>query len=161
VQFLGIGHPDPANGSGIAIGDAVVVDTDGINVRTAPSLDAEVMRILLSGERTSIVDGPHESSGYTWFKVKTNAGEGWTVDRYIRLQEASGLVIGSTARVIEGELNLRSNAGIGNEVIAILPNGSYVDLFDGPVSDVDADWFRVGSSRFGNGWCSGEYLVRA
>jgi uncharacterized protein YgiM (DUF1202 family) len=161
VQFLGIGNPDPANASGFTIGDTIAVDTDGVNVRAAPALDAEVMRILLAGEQTSIVDGPQEASGFTWFKVVTDVGEGWTVDRYFRLQQASGLIVGSTARVIDGELNLRTGAGIDNDVLAILPDSTFVDLIEGPVSDGEADWFRVRTSRFGAGWCSGAYLVRA
>lgn len=161
VQFLRVGNPDPVNRSGFLTGDTVIVDTDGINVRSAPSLDADVVRILLAGESTAIVNGPQEASGYSWFKVATDAGEGWAVDRFFRLGEASSLVIGSTARVIDGELNLRSGAGVGNDVIAVLPEGSFVDIIDGPVTEGGANWFKVSASRFGTGWCSTTYMVRA
>lgn len=161
VQYLGIETPDPALGVRFAIGDIVAVDTDGINVRATPSLDSEVVRILLLGEQTTIVDGPQETSGFTWFKISTDAGDGWAVDRFFRLQQSSGLVVGSAARVIDGELHLRSGPGVGNEVIDLLPDGTYVDIIDGPVPDGNQDWLRVDTSRFGTGWCSSAFLVRA
>ena len=161
VQFLGIGLPDPANPHRFAIGDQVAVDTDGINVRTAPASDAAVARVLLSGELATILEGPHDAAGFTWFKLQSAAGEGWAVDRYLRLARAADLAPGSSARVKDGELNVRNAPGVGGDIVAILPDGAYVNVTEGPIADGATAWFKVQSSRFGSGWCSGDYLVRA
>ena len=161
VQFLSIGLPDPGNPSKFAVGDEVAVDTDGINVRTAPASDAAVARVLLSGELATIVEGPREAAGFTWFKLRSAESEGWAVDQYLRLSRAGGLAPGSTARVIDGELNVRNAPSASGDIVAILPDGAYVDVMEGPISEGSTAWFKVQSSRFGTGWCSGEYLVRA
>lgn len=161
IQFLGVGLPDPANAARFAAGDVVAVDTDGINIRSSPASDAPVVRILLAGEQATIVDGPQASGGFTWFRVKSIDSEGWTVDRYLRLAVAAGLAAGSIARVIDGEVNLRTEPTAGSDILAVLPDGFTVDVVEGPVANDEATWFKVRSSRFGTGWCSGDYLVRA
>lgn len=161
VQYLGVGPPDPTNPGKFAVGDVIAVDTDGINVRTDPTPRAAVARILLADERATIVDGPRDVAGFTWFKIMSSDNEGWAVDRYLRLATAAGLAPGSTARVTDGELNLRSDATSASDVLAILPDGAYVDVVDGPVPTGEEPWFKVRSSRFGTGWCSGDFLVRA
>lgn len=117
VQFLGIGMPDPGDRRAFTIGDTVVVVTDGVNVRTDPSLGAGVVRILLSGQRTSIVDGPRQGAGFTWYKVTTNLGEGWAVDRYFSPENLAGPGTGSVARRINGDPNRRSKISMTNGMV--------------------------------------------
>lgn len=161
VQYLGIGMPDPGNGLKFAVGDSVAVNTDAVNVRRTASLDGEIVKVMLSDEVMTILDGPRSAYGYTWFQVRADTGDGWAVGQYFRLEQAIGLAPGRSAKVVEGELNLRTGPGTANDVIAVLADGSMVDVIDGPETGDDATWFRVRSSRFGTGWCSSDYLVRA
>lgn len=160
-RYLSVGNPDPSNRRRISAGDAVGLSTDGINVRANTSLTAAVIRILLSGDVVSVVDGPVQAEGYTWFKLATDLGEGWAVDQYLVVESAATLSNGDSARVIDGELNLRAAASEGAEIIGVLANGTYVSIIDGRETADGRRWVRVQSSRFGSGWSAEEFLERA
>lgn len=67
---------------------------------------------------------------------------------------------GDTVRVVDGELNLRADAGLGADVVTIMPDAAWVQVIEGSVQADGYDWYRVSSSRFGTGWSAGEYLAR-
>lgn len=160
-RYLGIGQPDPSNSAQIAIGDTVGLATDGINVRSTTSLSAEVIRILLAGDIVYVVDGPRQAEGYTWFKLATDYGDGWAVDRYLKRESAAPLAVGATARVRDGELNLRGDPSEGAEVIGVLADRTFVEVIEGRIEADARQWLRVRSSRYGSGWAAEEFLVRA
>lgn len=160
-RYLSVGKSDPGNKQRISVGDAVSLSTDGINVRANPSMTAEVIKILLAGDIVSVVDGPTQAEGYTWFKLATDLGEGWAVDQYLVVESAAALSNDDTARVIDGELNLRAAASDGAEIIGVLANGAYVTIIDGQETANERRWVRVHSSRFGSGWAAEEFLERS
>lgn len=159
-RYLGVGNPDPLNDANISIGDWVGLSTDGINVRTRTSLSAEVMKILLAGDVVEVLEGPRQDEGYTWFKLATDLGDGWAVDQYLKVESAAILAAGDTARVIDGELNLRAAPSEGAEIIGVLADGAFVEIIDGREEADGRRWVRVHSSRFGSGWSAEEFLVR-
>ena len=157
AQYLGRGQAAPT--SRIGIGDLVAIDTDGINVRERPGTSHPMVLIMLRGEEAQVVDGPVDADGYTWVKLSSDRGEGWGVARYLKRLFAGEHAPKDVVRVIDGELNLRASAGLGAEIIAILPDGAWVEILDGPVDADGYAWYRVSSSRFGTGWCAGRYLA--
>ncbi|MDQ3541715.1 MAG: SH3 domain-containing protein, partial [Chloroflexota bacterium] len=160
-RYLRVGNPDPINRTKISVGDAVGLSTDGINVRADTSLSAEVIKILLAGDVVNVVQGPTQAEGYIWFRLATDLGEGWAVDQHLTVESAATLTTGDTARVIEGELNLRAGASGGAEIIGVLADGAYVDIIDGMEEMDGRRWVRVQSSRFGSGWSAAEFLIRS
>lgn len=159
-RYLAVGAPDPASASGIAVGDEVGIATDGINVRADPSLTADVVRILLAGEVVPVVDGPRQADGYLWFKLATDRGEGWAIDRYLAVEAPTPLTSGDTARVFDGELNLRASPNAGADVVGVLADGAFVEILDGRDDADGREWVKVLSSRYGSGWAAQEYLAR-
>ncbi len=160
-RYLGIGNPDPMNSANISVGDTVGLTTDGINVRSGTSLSDKVIKILLAGDVAAVLDGPRQAEGYTWFKLATDLGDGWAVDQYLKVESAATLAVGNTARVIDGELNLRGAPSEGAEIIGVLADGAFVEIIDGREEADGRRWVRVQSSRFGSGWVAEEFLVRA
>lgn len=160
-QYLGSGNADPAGSGQDRIGDLVAVDTDGINLRSDPGLDGARVTVLWQDQQATVVGGPRNVDGYDWLQLDTGSDSGWAVAYLLRRVERAGLAPGMTARVIDGELNLRSAPGIGSSIVGVLADGAYVDILDGPDSADGYDWVRVNSSRFGSGWCVGDYLARA
>jgi uncharacterized protein YgiM (DUF1202 family) len=156
-QFIGKGAADPGS-SGFSTGDAVYVDTDILNVRTKASLSAATVTALTTDESATVTGNPIEAEGFTWVKVRTDNGEGWCVINYLSRTAGNGPRKGDTARVFDGELNLREAGSTGSDIIAVLPDAAYVDILEGPVDGESFDWFRVSSSRYGTGWCAGEWL---
>jgi uncharacterized protein YgiM (DUF1202 family) len=161
AQFLGKGSADPNGQKRIRVGDTIGLNTDGINVRSGPGTGNEMVIIMLKGEEAEVVAGPEEATGYTWYKLSNSRGEGWGVAQYLTVVSASQHAVGDDVRVIDGELNLRADIGTGAEVTAVLPDGAYVEIIEGPETAEGYDWYRVTSSRYGTGWSVGEYLAGA
>ena len=62
------------------IGDAVRVVTTGVQglrVRDLPSRQGKILVKFAEGSIMQIVDGPQDSDGYTWWKVRRGSDEGW------------------------------------------------------------------------------------
>jgi len=68
------------------IGDVLTITEAGanLNLRETPSLDGAVLQKLQPGDTVTILDGPIESDGYTWWYMRTDAdgAEGWAVENY-------------------------------------------------------------------------------
>lgn len=63
------------------------VGEDGLNVRAEPNTDADILETVDEGSSLTILEGPSEGSGYTWWKVRTAAGtEGWVVVDFLVLR---------------------------------------------------------------------------
>lgn len=82
VQVLvptGGGAPAPAT---LAPGGRAIVTSEGgrLNVRTNPSTSAAVLTVLNVGSVVSIVDGPVNADGLIWWRVQTDAGNGWVAE---------------------------------------------------------------------------------
>src|SRR4051812_13180004 len=54
-------------------------------------------------------------------------------------------------------LNLRSDASVDADVVAVLETGASVTVVDGPVSADGYEWYQI-SSDAGDGWVDSEYL---
>ncbi len=160
-RYLGLGTSDPAGRGQFAIGDTVAVDTDGLNLRAEPGLGGSRITILAPNQQATVVDGPRNEDGYNWLKVNTGSASGWVVAYLLRWEATASLGPGATARVFDGELNLREAPGTGSLVVGVLADGAYVDILDGPERADGYDWVRVNSSRFGSGWCVVDYLARS
>jgi len=64
----------------LAPGVVVYTNEDFVRLRTEASTTGEVLLELTSGQRLSIVSGPVEADGYTWWQVETGLGtSGWVV----------------------------------------------------------------------------------
>jgi uncharacterized protein YgiM (DUF1202 family) len=145
----------------IWVGDLVTINTDGIRLREQAGLNGRWLATLYSGESALVIGAATSADGYTWVRLRSGTREGWGVVSYLKREGKAGFSAGQTARVIEGELNLRSAAGTGNRVVAVLPDGAYVSVLGSPQAAGGIEWVKVSSSRYGTGWCATKYLVRA
>jgi hypothetical protein len=136
------------------------MNTDALNMREAPSTAATWIAALYPGETATVLEGPQQGDGHSWMKISAPSGEGWAVRSYMMRAEGGQLGTGDTARVFDGELNLRAAGSTGAEIIAVLPDATYVEVLEGPADADGFTWFRVSSSRFGTGWCASEWLAR-
>jgi uncharacterized protein YraI len=114
-----------------------------------------------NGTRLTIEDVPVEKNGYTWFKVSGDYGTGWCAGDYLASASGggdSGLKIGDYAKVIDGTLNLREGPSTSDRILYGMADGTEVEILGGPATVNGVDWYRVTSSRYDEGWCSGDYL---
>jgi len=88
-EFLGFADDD-TNTPGtadFAVGDAVTATVDGMNLRSAAGLDAEVIDQVDEGALFLVQDGPVSADGYTWYQVfNYYYGEGWVAGELMALE---------------------------------------------------------------------------
>ncbi|NOZ49116.1 MAG: hypothetical protein GXP37_03590, partial [Chloroflexi bacterium] len=84
--------PTPTLPSGFTIGAQVKVQTAGatLRVRIRPGLDQGLVAAYTSGDRLTLVGGPVEVDGITWWQVEGAAGNGWCAGQYLTLIAFSG-----------------------------------------------------------------------
>ena len=75
----------PEGGTGeIAVGGTAMVTDDGVNVRASATTGAEVITSLSAGQQVSIIGGPTEADGFTWWQISLGDGtEGWVAGDFL------------------------------------------------------------------------------
>ena len=76
LQWISIPYP-------FAPGSVYSITSAGanLNLRAQPALDGQVAKRLLPGEAVTILEGPTQADGYTWWRMRTKDGiEGWAAD---------------------------------------------------------------------------------
>jgi len=57
-----------------------VLDEEGLSLRAAPDINAEIVTKLANGTIVNVLGGPEASGGYQWWNLRTADGqEGWSV----------------------------------------------------------------------------------
>ena len=82
---LAPGGPDqPPSSPSLAVGDTAVVRADGqcLNVRPAPAANPP-LTCLPEGTRVTIVGGPQDLDGITWWQVTNGQVTGWSAGQYL------------------------------------------------------------------------------
>jgi uncharacterized protein YgiM (DUF1202 family) len=159
--------PPPPPSGAFEIGDVVEVATDILNLRSSPSLNGSVIGRMPLGTQGTVVGGPTDASGYTWWQLDTSFGTGWSAELYLELADnppspppppSGGFEVGDEVTVDTDILNLRSSPSLSGSVVARMPQGTELTITAAPVSSGGYTWYGVSSSQFGDGFCAGEYL---
>ncbi len=79
---------EPAEGDGttgaLAEGGQATISTDGVNMRSDASTDADVVTVLAAGTVVTITGGSREGSGFVWWPVQLEDGTtGWVVEDFL------------------------------------------------------------------------------
>ncbi len=88
-----IATPAPATATSgptaLQVGVQATVSTEGdaaLRVRPEPNIQGEPIGRILNGTEVTIVGGPGEGDGYTWWQVENDAIKGWVVADFLRLK---------------------------------------------------------------------------
>jgi uncharacterized protein YgiM (DUF1202 family) len=163
AEYLAASTPVTATAS-FAAGTHVVVDTDALHLRASPGLDADILTTLASGDPATIISGPVQADGYAWYQVDTDAGTGWVAGDYLAQTVTASAVGGGPFAVNQAvvvatdALNLRAEAGLDSEVLAVLPQSTTGTVVGGPVPADGYTWYQV-TVNGTTGWVAGEYLA--
>jgi uncharacterized protein YgiM (DUF1202 family) len=132
-----------------------------LNLREEPSTDAEILDQLPEDTSVVILYGPETANGYDWYEVDTtDYGSGWVVADFLvyPATEEPAIEVGDTVVVIDGTLNLRGEPGLDAEILDTLPDGTVLEVTDGPEDADDYTWFEVSSDDFDTGWVAADFL---
>lgn len=157
---------------GFSAGDAVSVDTERLNLRSAPSFSGEVVAVLPFGTLADVVFGPQTADGFDWWELQTDLGLGWSIGDFLVLEEdgspstptptpspGGDFAVGDPAVVDAERLNLRSSPILSGEIVAVMPQGTALTVTQEPVVVNGDVWYAVTSDAYGDGWCIGEFLA--
>jgi uncharacterized protein YraI len=139
--YLSTGGDDGGSGNGTF----VTVFDGALNLRSGASTGYGVLVVLPDGARVELTGST--SNGFS--QVIYQGTTGWASSQWL----TTGGSNGSTANVIDGELNLRSNASTSSSVLVVMPDGASVTLL-GQVSNGFSK-VRYGGTE---GWAYSAYL---
>ncbi len=75
---------EPANQGPDTSGQQATVNTDNVNMRSAPSTSAEVVQVLASGTVVTITGDTQDADGYTWAPIQLeDSTAGWIVTDFL------------------------------------------------------------------------------
>lgn len=168
-----------------AAGDGRVYGTsgEGVWLRAAPAPDAPKLVVLPEGAPLILLEGPKRGNGELyWARVDASGTVGWMIAEYL-LMNGSPPPVNTTppptastppaapnqitpdgwAQVVNtfgtDGLRLRSGPAPWETLLAILPEGSQLQVLEGPVPGGNSDpWYRVTASGQ-TGWVDGIYLT--
>jgi uncharacterized protein YgiM (DUF1202 family) len=157
------GGSTPGTPSGqFSFGQPVVVDTDLLNVRSAPSLSASVVTVYAFGRVASISGGPTTADGITWYAVNN---VGWVAGQFLIAGSAAGDNPGnSTGKFKAGDkvyvdtdlVNVRSGAGTNFPVTTTARFGETFTVQSGPTVAGGYEWYSV--SGLVGAFIAGDFL---
>jgi uncharacterized protein YraI len=171
----------PAGVGGVAVG-ATVKTIAPLNLRSGPSTSSPVLTVLPPETTGTILGGPQQGSGFTWWRIQTPNGTGWAAGSYLTLVTGSAgptnptatstpaasstptpvigntIGIGDTVRVT-APLNMRSTASTSGTVVTVLPVNTAGTIVGGPTSADGYTWFRIETSN-GTGWVVSNFIQR-
>jgi uncharacterized protein YgiM (DUF1202 family) len=139
-------------------GSVLVVNTDLLNLRAGPSLSEEILAQLPSQALVTVISGPEQADGHDWYEVETDEGNGWVAGTFLA-NPADLIAVGDTVQVIDGSLRLRAEPGLDADILDVMPEGTELEVTDGPEQADGHTWFQVESDTFGPGWAAGEFLL--
>ncbi|MBQ8201629.1 MAG: SH3 domain-containing protein [Clostridia bacterium] len=141
TAFLRFGS-STGSGSTSSTGKIAVVtnpkETQVLNLRQSPSLDAKVLDYYYNGTEVTIL-----KAGSTWHKVQVEDGKiGYMMAKFLKVTEGTAEVKPFQARLINvnggSYVNFRKGASLSSGVIARLPVGSAVTVIEH-----GTDWCKV------------------
>jgi murein DD-endopeptidase MepM/ murein hydrolase activator NlpD len=163
---------DPEFGAGSYV-RAVTDDETGVNVRSRPGLDGDVLTGIPHGDIAQVMDGPfRDDDGGIWYKVTDGETTGYASAEWLSVASgpvADAAVQGSFAvdswvKVTTDDgtgLNLRADASRNGSIVDTLRENARLQIVDGPILDRDGlPWYEVihGDDQ---GFVIGAYLEKS
>jgi uncharacterized protein YgiM (DUF1202 family) len=68
-----------------ATGATVTVNDDRVNLRAGTGLDADILDKLATGTTATVLDGPVDADGYTWYQLDVNGVTDWVASDFLTL----------------------------------------------------------------------------
>jgi len=157
----------PDAGQTFAKGDQVVVFDGPVNLRSSAGTSATVVQSLPQETLLTVLDGPVANSGHAWYQVQTDSSvTGWVAADFIESVSTpappvdGSLAAGDRIAVVDGPVNLRAAAGIGNDVVAVLQTGDTLNVTGGPSAADGYSWYQVTTAAGGSGWVASDFVKK-
>jgi hypothetical protein len=150
----------PVPGTALAIGQpARVVAPDGLNMRDQPTSSGQLLLLLPSNQRVTVLEGPTEAEGFRWWRVDDGGGNvGWVAESdgetewlSPRMGEAQPVDrsprVGDRVQVTmsTGDLSVRVTPGTDAQLVTRVAQGQQFTVMGGPQEASGYTWYQIRS----------------
>jgi hypothetical protein len=148
----------PQAGTALAPGQpARVVAPAGLNMRDAPSAGANLLLQLGTGVRVTVLEGPQQADGFTWWRVDDGQGNvGWVAERDAETEWLSPQLggvqavdrapqVGDRVQVTTQQLTIRQLPGTNSQIVTRANEGQQFSVQAGPQSANGFTWYQIRS----------------
>ncbi|MGD6991575.1 SH3 domain-containing protein [Sutcliffiella horikoshii] len=139
-------------------GQTATITTDGLNIRSEPSTQSEVLGTLSSGQQVEVLAIRGE-----WLNISFNGTVGWIHSDYANISQPSsdsgtqGSGSPKTEATIKvAGLNVRSEPNLNGKVLEQLPQGTTVSI----ISERN-NWCEIQYDNGKTGWIAGWFLEKS
>jgi pimeloyl-ACP methyl ester carboxylesterase len=148
---------------------ATVANTGGtgLHIRSSPGIDSPILATMPDGTQTTILGGPSVVNGFTWWNVRAIVNgtqyTGWSgIGEWLSPPPSVGSIV--TVSYTSGiGLDLHSSTSRSSTVVVALPEGTQMNVINGPVSSEGYVWWSLRGVLNGTqytGWsATGPWLV--
>jgi hypothetical protein len=148
-------EPAQLTGADLTLGGQAVTSPGfgtPLNIRRDPSTSAGIITGVFDGVVVSLIEGPIEADGFTWWRIRLPNGiDGWSVSNFnnqptLRAVSYTGIGVGGIYTIFGAGsrgLNLRTNPSTDAELITTVLQGRDVVVLDGPIEADGFRWWRV------------------
>jgi uncharacterized protein YraI len=128
-----------------------LVASANVNLRSGPSTDASILRVVPSGSKVTV---EATSPSGDFYKVKHNGVVGWSSGKYYTMSGGpAGSVPVGTELTATGNVNLRSGPSTDDAILTVVPQGGKVTVEQAAPEN---GYFKVNYNDT-VGWSSGKY----
>ncbi|WP_083800931.1 SH3 domain-containing protein [Bacillus sp. m3-13] len=141
-------------------GQSATITTDGLNIRSEPSTQSEVLGTLSSGQQVEVLAIRGE-----WLNISFNGTVGWVHSDYANISQSpsgsgthgSGSDSPKTEATIKvAGLNVRNEPTLNGKVLEQLPQGTTVSI----ISERN-NWCEIEYDNGKTGWIAGWFLEKS
>jgi N-acetylmuramoyl-L-alanine amidase len=140
------------------------VTSETLNLRSGAGINCPIILVMQRGAIVEEISGPTVVDGFHWFQVSFHGQQGFAAGEFLSSSTDGGqcttdcqLTAGGFARVQPLFLNLRCGPSINCEIIMSVPQGTVVNLLDGPTASDGFHWWHVTFDDH-EGFMAGEFL---
>lgn len=149
--------PAPAGGAILTAGQpARVTAPNGLNMRSAPTSAGTLILQLATGQKVTLLEGPTQAEGYTWWKVDSGDGQsGWVAQgdqetAWLSAQIGAPQAVNRSPRVgerviISADLSVRATPGSDATLLTRIGPNTQMTVLAGPQSASGLNWYQVRS----------------
>ncbi|HET7668310.1 MAG TPA: SH3 domain-containing protein [Mycobacterium sp.] len=135
---------------------------NNVRVRAKPSLSAEVLGTVDTGDRVWLTGVSVEADGYRWIPISAQGTglAGWATTDYFRLPDGSelGWLPGTVVHVNTDRVNLHRGPGINYKIVGNFNTGTEAIINDGPTEGDGSIWYNITIDNV-TGWMVEDYLT--
>jgi len=152
--------PTALPGSALSIGQpARVTAPTGLNMRDQPSSSGQLLLLLATNLKVSVLEGPTEAEGFRWWKVDDGQGNvGWVADsdgetEWLSPRMGEAQPVDRSPRVGDrvqmtmssGQLSVRVTPGADAELVVRVNPGDQFTVMGGPQEADGYTWYQIRS----------------